>query len=102
MQLRLKELREARRLSQQTVADNIGCSAVAYSRYETGKREPSIDTLIRMSEFFGVSVDFIIGLGEPSETSLSEYELALVEASRNADLNVCEIVLYVLQAKSKM
>ncbi|MBR2675273.1 MAG: helix-turn-helix transcriptional regulator [Mogibacterium sp.] len=101
MQLRLRELREARKITQQTVADSIGCSAVAYSRYETGQREPSIDILIKLSDFYGVSVDYIIGRSDPSDATLSEYELSLVKSSRDADELVREIVLEVLQARPK-
>lgn len=101
MQLRLKQLRESRNLSQQVVADSIGCTTAAYSRYENGQRQPSIDTLIGLAEFYGVSVDYVVGRSEPSESTLSEYELALVTASRNADMNVREIVLDVLESKPK-
>lgn len=100
MTLRLRELRKSRNLSQQKVADSIGCSAASYSRYETGQRGISIDLLVRLADYYKVSVDYLLGRSEPTESSLSQYEKALVDASRNTDWNVREIVLDVMQSRS--
>ena len=62
---RLKQLRLASGLTQQGLADELGISASAIGMYEQGRREPDRATLILMSDFFGVSIDFILG----SETS---------------------------------
>lgn len=59
--MRLKELREAKGLTQADVAKAIACSSSNYARYERGVREPDLETLKLLSKFFGVSVDFIIG-----------------------------------------
>ena len=59
--MRLKELREAKGLTQANVAEAIACSPSNYARYERGVREPDLETLKLLSKFFGVSVDFIIG-----------------------------------------
>lgn len=58
--MNLKKLRIQKGLSQKAVADGVGCSPTVYSRYETGERQPSIEMLISLSKFFGVSVDCII------------------------------------------
>lgn len=83
--MKLKELRLLRNLTQQAVADYIGVSAIVYSRYERGTREPPIDTLIKLSEFFDVSVDHMIGNAERTGMILTEYEVNLVKVSREAD-----------------
>lgn len=57
---RLKELRKEKGLSQKNVADFIGKTYQAYSNYESGKREPDIETLKQLSHLFGVSVDYLI------------------------------------------
>ena len=101
MQLRLRELRESRNLSQQTIADSIGCSSVTYSRYETGQREPSLDMLVELAKFFNVSVDYLVGRTSPGESALSDFERMLVEASRDADSSVNEIVLDILKSKAQ-
>ena len=58
MQLRLRQLRLNRRLTQRELADRIGCSVGAYSKYETGEREPSIATLSAIADFYEVSLGF--------------------------------------------
>ena len=93
MALRLYELRKINNMSQREVAEAIGCSPVVYSRYETGAREPSIDVLIRLSSVFRVSVDYIIGNTTIEASALSDYEIALVEASRRTTSYVREDVL---------
>ena len=60
MNLKLKEIRLIRGMSQQTVADYLHCSAVCYSRYETGNRCPSLDLLIQMADCFDVTVDYLL------------------------------------------
>ncbi|MFS0722565.1 helix-turn-helix domain-containing protein [Paenibacillus sp. 1P07SE] len=62
---RLRELRLRKKLSQEEVARHIGITRSAYSHYEINNRQPVYDTLIKLSVFFQVSLDYIIG-GEPS------------------------------------
>lgn len=59
---RLRELRKLKGLSQEQVGKELGFSARAYSHYENGERDPSIDTLIKMCRFFEVTADYLIGL----------------------------------------
>lgn len=56
----LKIIRKTRNLNQQRVALDLNISREALSYYENGKREPSFDLLIKMSEYFSVSIDFLI------------------------------------------
>ena len=56
----LKIIRKTRKLNQQRVALDLNISREALSYYENGKREPSFDPLIKMSEYLGVSIDFLI------------------------------------------
>ena len=58
--MRLKELRLDKKVTQQKVANAIGCSAGNYARYERGEREPDIFMLKQLSKFFGVSIDHIL------------------------------------------
>lgn len=59
--IRLKELREARGLSQYSFADAFGISQSTIGNWEAGKREPNFDTMQRLADFFGVSVDYLLG-----------------------------------------
>lgn len=60
-QVRLKELRESRGLSQYSFADAFGVSQSTVGNWEAGKREPNFDTMQRLANFFGVSVDYLLG-----------------------------------------
>lgn len=58
--MRLKNLRHNAGLSQKEVAEDLNCSNSCVSDWETGRREPSISDLIKLSKYFNVSVDYII------------------------------------------
>ena len=59
---RIRDLREDRDLKQRELAEYLNCSQQVYSNYELGQRDIPSDTLIRLSRFYGVSVDYILGL----------------------------------------
>lgn len=56
---RLKDLREARALSQKEIAKAIDRSPMTYYQYESGRRNPSDIIKKRIANFFGVSVEYI-------------------------------------------
>ena len=56
----LKQIRKERRLKQVKVAMDLNISREALSHYENHKREPSIALLVKMSEYFNVSIDYLI------------------------------------------
>lgn len=58
---RIKELRTMRNLTLREVALSIGMSLMAYAHYEHGDRQPSIETLIKLCDLYGVSADYLIG-----------------------------------------
>lgn len=58
---RLKELRKENRMTQQQTATLIGKSMKTYRRYENGKNEPSLETLVELATLFHVSVDYLCG-----------------------------------------
>lgn len=59
--MRLKELRKANRYNQQKVAEILNTSQAVYSRYESGEREPSVDQLIKLADFYNVTLDELVG-----------------------------------------
>jgi len=58
---RLKELRESKKLTQKDLADQLGLTDATIGFYEAEKRNPPIDTLNRIADFFDVSVDYLLG-----------------------------------------
>lgn len=57
----LKQLRLSEKMTQPELASKIGVSRSAISMYENGAREPDISTLLLISDFFGVTVDYLLG-----------------------------------------
>ncbi|MBK5261734.1 MAG: helix-turn-helix transcriptional regulator [Peptostreptococcaceae bacterium] len=59
---KLRELRLSKNLKLANLAKVINRSYQAYSQYELDKRQPSIDMIIIISKFYGVSSDYLLGL----------------------------------------
>lgn len=57
----LRRLRKTKGLTQTQLADAVGLGRQAYAYYEKGEREPSLETLGKLADFFGVSVDELLG-----------------------------------------
>ncbi len=57
---RLKEIRKQKGLTQTEVAQKLNIQKQTYQNYELGKREPSIDMLIKLADLFHTSVDDLI------------------------------------------
>lgn len=60
--MRLKDLREDNDLLQRDVAEYLNIRQNTYSQYENGQRQLPIDVLIKLSEFYKVSTDYLLGL----------------------------------------
>ena len=58
---RLKELRTERNITQQELGKLVNMSKMAISHWESGHSEPSIGQLILLSDYFCVSVDYLVG-----------------------------------------
>ena len=59
--MRLKEIRRAKGISQLKLAIDLHTSQNTISRYETGEREPGINELIKIADYFNISVDYLLG-----------------------------------------
>lgn len=60
--VRLRELRRARGVSSRRVSEYCGMSHGMVGFYESGMKEPKASALITLADFYGVSVDYILGL----------------------------------------
>lgn len=58
--MRLKELRKAKGISQLKLAMELNTNQNTISRYETGEREPGICELIKIADFFNISIDYLL------------------------------------------
>lgn len=59
---KLKELRIEKGLLQREVSSALGMTRNAFTNYENGYREPSLDNLKKICQFFDVSADYLLGL----------------------------------------
>lgn len=57
----LKRLREEAHISQKLLADAVGVSQQSINKYENHNIEPDIETLIRISDYFDISIDYLVG-----------------------------------------
>ncbi len=58
--MRLKELRKLKKISQLKLAMDLNMNQNTISRYETGEREPGINELIKIADYFNVSLDYLL------------------------------------------
>lgn len=59
--MRLKELRTSKKLSQLKLAMDLNMNQNTISRYENSEREPGINELIKIADYFNVSIDYLVG-----------------------------------------
>lgn len=59
--MRLKKIRKARGISQLKLALDLNTNQNTISRYETGEREPCINELVKIADYFNVSIDYLVG-----------------------------------------
>lgn len=100
----IQETRKAKKLTQKEVADAIGVKLPTYSTYETGRSEPPVEILVRLSFLFGVSLDILTqkerlykdtkDLAEQLNTFKTEIAKAKEELARRGDSNP-ELALFV-------
>ena len=60
----LKQLRTEQGLSQRGLGEKLGFCNQTVSFWESGQREPDLDALVKISDFFEVSIDFLLGKAE--------------------------------------
>ena len=73
MSNRIKELRKEKRITQLQLSMELGVTQETISAYEHGKHLPSLAALIKMSEIFHTSMDYIMGLSPESNSEDSDY-----------------------------
>lgn len=62
MTTRIRDLREDADLTQQQLAAYLNCDQSLYSKYERGERALPLDAAVRLAQYYGVSLDYLLGL----------------------------------------
>ena len=78
----IRELREDNDIPQKQIAEYLGVAQNTYSQYETGIIEWTAPILIKLSEFYNVSVDYLLDLTDNKERNYGDSAKKLSPASR--------------------
>lgn len=82
---RLRQLRKEKGLTQAELAKLLSIGESTVSFYESGKRQPDYETLIRLAEVFNVSVDYLLGRTEHKAPNTNKPGSSEVIAAHRAD-----------------
>ncbi|MBO4894854.1 MAG: helix-turn-helix transcriptional regulator [Clostridia bacterium] len=96
----LKSIRTEFKISQQQLADAIGVSQQSVNKYENQDVEPDIDILIKIADFFSVSVDYLIGRTQSREfaaSSLSKDEKLILSKFKTLTKKEKDIIKLVIE-----
>lgn len=88
--MRLKELRRNRKLKQIDIAEILNCSQGVYSRYENEEREPPFDIIKKLADFYGVTVDYLLGRDVPATSTENE------ETATSSEDSDGEEIIYIM------
>ena len=64
---KIKEIRKERKLTQKQMAELLGTTERNYQYYESGAREPNLETFVEISDILNVSTDYLIGRSDIAE-----------------------------------
>ena len=62
MELRIRDLREDRDLTQKQISEYLLCDQSLYSKYERGERPLPLEYAVKLAQFYHVSLDYLVGL----------------------------------------
>jgi transcriptional regulator with XRE-family HTH domain len=72
--LRLKDLRMKKDKTQEDTAKELNIGRVTYCRYETGEREPDLETLQKIAQYFNVTTDYLLGIEPPQVAPINPFQ----------------------------
>lgn len=75
MIIKINDLRKERNISQKELAKYLNVSQAQISKYESGANEPDLATLIKIADFFNISIDELLGHKSPNYHNLSQKDL---------------------------
>ena len=81
-------LRNQKKISQGEVAKLLNITQASYNRYEAGINEPNIEKLIKLADYYNVSIDYLVGRDTSNDIGyLNEQETQLVKIFRELKQN---------------
>ncbi len=76
----LKQLRKNHNLTQQELGSRIGISKAVISKYENGMSYPTFDMLIKIADYFKVTIDYLLGVEKRKTIDVSNLQSTQIEA----------------------
>lgn len=84
--IRIKELRKERGLTLKSIAEALNTSHQVVSRYELERTQPDFATLIKIADFFGVTIDYLLGrTHEPTPTHKESGKFTVITPKTSTD-----------------
>lgn len=94
---KLKELRKEKKLTQKEIAEQIGIKQNSYSDWETGKNEPNLENIVKLSRILDTSTDELLGrqvnFGDKILNKKYKYDLSVLKESDIQKLNDLKMTL---------
>lgn len=87
---KLAELRKKKKLTQEDAAKRIGIPRSTYSNYESGKREPDLETLKLLADLYEVSTDYLTGAKNKASNKYEPALKAIIEKSEELGLDLSD------------
>ena len=69
MYQRIRDMREDADLKQKDLAEYLKCTQVCYSCYENGRRNIPVEIVVKLADYYGVSVDYLLGRTDKREVN---------------------------------
>lgn len=89
----LKILRKLKNTKQSDIADCLGISAQAYGHYESGRRQPNPDTIIKLADYFGVTTDCLLGYKFDLSTTN-------IDGLTKEDVKILQLIIKLMKSKN--
>lgn len=81
--MRLKDLRKSKGISQEQAAHDLGLSLRGYQNYEYGLREPNIEMILKLAEYYNVTTDYLL---EKEPAPLDQFESIIFTKEMENDI----------------
>ena len=103
---KLKELRSAKGMTQSQLGEFIGAKKSAICLWESGKRQPDQETLVRLAAFFSVSVDYLLGndaanIQGQEKAPANSIDAEIIKELEGADADLAREVLDYIKFKKQ-
>ena len=100
--IRIKELRSETKRTLKQMAEDFGTSHQVISRYELGQAEPDYETLIKIADYFNVSVDYLLGRTDKRFTSDKTFTTEQLRLLNAFDALIPPMQEYILEMVEKL